>query len=71
MLILLGILGFGIGNDHSTKYIVVGVMITFAILKWIIGKIAIEKEIKGLVALFVSLSTLGNLWIPVQVKISS
>lgn len=74
LLIILGLLGFGIGTstsgketNGSTKYIVVSVMVIFAILKWIIGKIAIQKELKGMVALFVSLATLGNLWIPVQV----
>lgn len=74
VLILLGLLGFGIeaSAKHSTsKYIVVGVMITFAILKWIIGKVAIEKESKGMVAVFVSLSTLGNLWIPIQLILVS
>ena len=69
LLILLGLLGFGVGSSKdSSKYIVVGVMITFAILKWVIGKIAIERESKALVGLFVSISTLGILWIPVQVR---
>ena len=69
LLILLGILGFGIeSRKEDSKYIIVAVMITFAVMKWIIGKIAIVREMKGLVALFVSLSTLGNLWIPIQVS---
>lgn len=68
-LVVLGLLAYGIRVDEPFLiYTIIGSMLTFAFLKWLIGMTAVMKEIKSMVYMYVGLGMLGNLWIPLQVN---
>lgn len=43
----------------------------FAIIRWIVGRTAVVQESKPLIHIFVSIQMLGQLWIPLQILLST
>ncbi|XP_054168949.1 uncharacterized protein LOC128966159 [Oppia nitens] len=53
-------------NDPIPQYSVLSIIITFASIQWVTGKIAVLKEVKCCLLLFVCLSITSLLWVPLQ-----
>lgn len=48
------------------QYLALGLFLTVSLLHWICGRFAVIKELKSCLFLFVSISTLSLLWVPLQ-----
>jgi len=60
---------FNVGLSVSVpipQYSVLSIIVTISSLQWVIGKIAVLKEVKCCLLLFVCLSTTTLLWVPLQ-----
>jgi hypothetical protein len=68
--IIIAILSYGL-NDHEQHlgYLTACVIFIVSLLKWLMGRTAVVKEIKAMVYVYVALSTLCQLWIPIQVRL--
>ena len=68
--LILAILSYSL-NDHEQHlgYLTACVIFIISLLKWVMGRTAIVKEIKVMVYVYVALSTLSQLWIPIQVTL--
>jgi len=67
--LILAIMSYSL-NDHEQHlgYFTACVILIVACLKWIMGRASVIKEIKAMVYVYVTLSTLSQLWVPIQVS---
>ncbi|XP_046910989.2 uncharacterized protein LOC124492204 isoform X1 [Dermatophagoides farinae] len=60
---------FNIGvprDEPSWQFIAMSIFILISIIHWIIGRYAVIKEIQSFLLVFITISTLSLLWIPLQ-----
>lgn len=71
-MIIFGLLSYSLNDaEQHLGYFTTSVIISLAMLKWLIARTALIKEVKAMVYVHVTLSIIGNLWIPIQLLLVS